>query len=375
MSDITQCSGNRIPLQAEEKKRVEVLDTVLARCSPWRLVSKTAGYLGAGSFGSVYDVVLKKKTGSAIKMALKLILIGDIKVKENIQLRDETVKEIYYGRLMSKANIGPRVYDEFLYTENDCACSNLPARLFGVILMEKFQGSGSAFIWSNPMEWTRRKKQPWGSAPTLKARGIVIRKMMNLTRRMIYKDLYCWDIKPGNFVVNITKSRNIKVRMIDFGGQFCIFGVKERDTMFKRMKDSAVDKKIAAISLHQFNDIFYNIIMLPFIWIINNMWTVSFKPTPQQKKDSLLFTNMLSRVTQPFFTKICKSSFMRNAMVVLLISEPLLFKQFSHYTGGDLHYQKKSPQPSAITEYFGFVLDTLCKKLLVSHRKTRKRLR
>ena len=66
--------------------------------------------------------------------------------------------------------------------------------------MEKFQGSATNFLDNNVV--TRKLlKHPL----TLKHKEIIIRKMMRLTRSMISHQLYCWDIKPGNFVVNVTR--------------------------------------------------------------------------------------------------------------------------------------------------------------------------
>ena len=158
---------------------------------------------------------------------------------------------MHFGQMMSDANIGPQIYDQFIFRKKG------GNKEWGLILMEKFQGSGADFLWAGG------SGRNWGATPNTKNRAIVIHKMMELAKKMVSKGLYCWDIKPGNYVANVNGNTmsKIKVRMIDFGGQFCVFGKEQRESMIKRIRTDAtkLDVKIPSLinlTLSKFNDIF-----------------------------------------------------------------------------------------------------------------------
>ena len=62
---------------------------------------------------------LKKPSGHKKEIALKVIILGEKGLKYNKLIKKESIDEIRFGRMMSKAKIGPRIYSEFLYENKD----------------------------------------------------------------------------------------------------------------------------------------------------------------------------------------------------------------------------------------------------------------
>jgi hypothetical protein len=363
MVKISQCSGDRIPPMYSFDERLNMLKRVLPLCSPWHIASDAITFLGEGSYGAVYNVVLQRGRGKSVQVALKIMEIGE--KNKNKALVEESVVEILNGRRMSKANIGPKIYDEFFYTEDKCLCSRQKPREFVFIIMEKFQGSVSQFLWSEP---SMSKK--WDKYATLKSKGIAIRKMMSLTKRMIGKNLYCWDIKPGNFVINAygTTAKKIKVKMIDFGGQFCKFGIEQREIYIGMLRElakinfwslggrSSIRSRqwLLNIGASEFDEIFYHLVMIPFIWMIAHI----------EYKDGAMMVNLKSeirKVAHTILLNLCHSTEIRDGCLSLLRVEPVIFKTFAHYTGGGFDLE---PTTANIRQHLGFVLSELCFELL-----------
>ena len=139
---LERCGGKAIlrnPVILEEKELVDMFKDVLSKCTSWNVVSKTIPLMGAGSYGAVYDVLFEKPSGHKKEIALKVIILGEKGLKYNKLIKKESIDEIRFGRMMSKAKIGPRIYSEFLY-ENKEDDGRTIEYIF--ILMEKFQGSG-----------------------------------------------------------------------------------------------------------------------------------------------------------------------------------------------------------------------------------------
>ena len=69
-------------------------------------------------------------------------------------------------------------------------------------------------------------------------------EMINIVRRQIFDyNMYCLDIKPNNFVVNL---HPFKVRMIDFGADWCTFD--NLDELFENLPE--ISKKRRQILLY-----------------------------------------------------------------------------------------------------------------------------
>ena len=172
--------------------------------------------------------------------------------------------------------------------------------------------------------------------------------MMELAKRMVSKGLYCWDIKPGNFVANVngnTKGK-IKVRMIDFGGQFCVFGEERRDAMIRRIRSDAAKLRVKIPSLikltpSKFNNIFYHLIMMPFLVLLRDRYRGFDFP----------------KVARPILNVICKEDVVRVGMVLILNANPVIFKTFQHYTRKTGQSRKT---PNQTVTYFVSVIHDLC---------------
>ena len=338
MVNIRVCkSGAMGPVHSEGEGGGKFWLSLLDTCSPYKPRDKGITYLAGGSYGAVFDIdVVNRQKHVRHNIALKVITIGSINTIAGRRLKAETLSEMHFGQMMSDANIGPKIYDQFIFHKKE------DNKEWGLILMEKFQGSGADFL------WTGGSGRGWGATPNTKNRAIVIQKMMELAKRMVSKGLYCWDIKPGNFVTNVngnTKGK-IKVRMIDFGGQFCVFGKKQRDSIIKRLRSDAAKLKVKIPSLikltpSKFNDIFYHLIMMPFLVLLRDR----YKGFDFQK------------VARPILNVICEENAVRLGMVLILQVDPVIFKTFQHYT----RKSGQSPKsPNQTVTYFASVIQDLC---------------
>ena len=167
---------------------------------------------------------------------------------------------------------------------------------------------------------------------------------------MLVAGLYCFDIKPSNFVVKDTK-----VRMIDFGGQFCnktpTVGASFLHKAARTIENggtipeySAELKQIANSPKSFTTEVFYQIIMLPFIVLTAN--AVSRHP------------DILS-VFNKFIKNLCKNTTMEIAIQIFLSNDTQLFNTFFHYIGKSARRPRKSSDRVKYVQYF---LKTFCQE-------------
>ena len=338
MANIRVCeSSGGGPIYSEGEGGGQFWLSLLDACSPYKPRGTRITYLAGGSYGAVFDIdVVNRRKHVRHNVALKVITIGSLKTAAGRRLKAETLSEMHFGQMMSDANIGPKIYDQFIFRKKG------GNKEWGLILMEKFQGSGADFLWAGG------SGRNWGATPNTKNRAIVIHKMMELAKRMVFKGLYCWDIKPGNYVANVNGNTmsKIKVRMIDFGGQFCVFGKEQRDAMIKGIRADAAKMHVKIPSLikltpSKFNDIFYHLIMMPFLVLLNDRY-MGFD---------------FQEVARPILNVICAERAVRTGMVLILQADPVIFKTFQHYT----RKAGESPKtPNQTVAYFASVLQDLC---------------
>jgi len=348
MANIRVCeSSGGGPIYSEGEGGGQFWLSLLDACSPYKPRGKRITYLAGGSYGAVFDIdVVNRRKHVRHSVALKVITIGSLKTAAGRRLKEETLAEMHFGQMMSDADIGPKIYDQFIFHKKE------GNKEWGLILMEKFQGSAADFL------WTGGSGRNWGATPNTKNRAIVIHKMMELAKRMVAEGLYCWDIKPGNFVANVdgnTKGK-IKVRMIDFGGQFCVFGEEERNRMMSAIRTSARKYSLAdglspreikgaqilaKLTINQFNMIFYYLIIMPFLVLLDERY-MGFD---------------FQEVAHPILRRICKENPLRLGMVLILKHNPVIFKTFQHYTRKEGEDMKG---PNQIVTYFTSVLNNLC---------------
>ena len=338
MTNIRVCeSSGGGPIYSEGEGGGQFWLSLLDACSPYKPRGTRITYLAGGSYGAVFDIdVVNRRKHARHNVALKVITIGSVKTAAGRRLKAETLSEMHFGQMMSDANIGPKIYDQFIFRKKG------GNKEWGLILMEKFQGSGADFLWAGG------SGRNWGATPNTKNRAIVIHKMMELAKKMVSKGLYCWDIKPGNYVANVNGNTmsKIKVRMIDFGGQFCVFGKKQRDDMIKRIRSDATKLRVKIPSLinltpRKFNHIFYHLIMMPFLVLLDDRY-MGFD---------------FQEVARPILNIICEEDAVRAGMVLILQADPVIFKTFQHYTRKAGESLKTANQT---VTYFASVLQNLC---------------
>ena len=272
--------------------------------------------LGEGAYGTVYGTTMrlrKKERNIAIKVVKY----------DTARLKKETLKEINYAKIMDEENIGPEIYDILHLTTKK-------RENFFIIIMKKYTYNGYDILVSS--EYTDKKKRK------------IIKKMIKLIQNMIDVGLYCFDIKPSNFVVE-----NTKVRMIDFGGQFCS---KEQTLGDKFLRKTAragkipeYQKELNAIAnspAYFVDHVFFNIIMLPFIVLV--------KRTVQNNSKIVSIFNI-------FIKQLCDNRTMQIAIQIFLAHDAKLFNTFFHYITSS-HRRPKTPGNR--TRFIGYFLKTFC---------------
>lgn len=171
------------------KNPVGSLKDVISNCSVKFKSIKDIKTIGKGGYGEVYSATLTTRTGKTKKLAVKKVEILD-----NHDFK-EANKEIEFMDSMSKAKIGPTL-DEAFIVEGMYVNQIIIMELFPYSVFDLFQN---------------RKYIPrWKS---------IIQSMINLLKKQWFDyNLLCFDVKPENYVYN---DKEKKVRMIDFGGDFC----------------------------------------------------------------------------------------------------------------------------------------------------------
>lgn len=276
--------------------------------------------LGKGAYGKVYAATRSNKHQT--ELAIKVIEY------DNERLRHESLVEIEYGTKMAKAKIGPKIYDILHLTS--------PQKTFFVIIMEKYPMDGNEAL--NSYQYSNKEKRK------------IIKKMIKLIIKMLEAGLYCFDIKPSNFVVKGTT-----VRMIDFGGQFCnktpTIGADFLHKAARTIENSgtipeysAELKQIANSPKSFATEVFFQIIMLPFIVLT----------AKAANKDH----NILS-VFDKFITDICENTTMKIAIQIFLGNDTQLFNTFFHYIGNST---RRPIKPSDRVKYVKYFLKTFCQE-------------
>lgn len=155
---------------------------------------KLEKYVGGGSYGSFFVCIYRNK-----RLGVK------IQVTRSRELVD---KESLFSNYMSDVGIGPLVYEDFfLY-------SKLERNRYGMmtfIFSELYDTNLKTYIRNNP------------SIKKL-LKTVDIMKIKTIQQMFLY-NMVCIDIKPDNFVYKLKKAKvtEDKIKMIDFGVQFCKF--------------------------------------------------------------------------------------------------------------------------------------------------------
>lgn len=203
--------------------------------------------IGAGSFG----ILIKARSMDGRDLAIKFLFNVDKHVDMMSKLDME--KELSYSYYMGKIGIGPEVLDSFYYViESDDLYKyktinsivknilnnegkanssvgllknryrNVPIEI-QCIVMEAYQMDCSTALSSEEINMSTKIE--------------IIKQMTRLIKSQIEHKVFCSDIKPGNFVVNVYGK--VDVKMIDFGVDFC----KEDKIYVYALMDTSVFKE------------------------------------------------------------------------------------------------------------------------------------
>jgi serine/threonine protein kinase len=145
--------------------------------------------IGRGSFGKVYRYSVDY-FGESIKVAVKEIVFNQV----DNELSKNT-KEIELGYSMGDLGIGPEIYGTFFEINN----SQLTGTQY--VIMEPMDTNGHDYL-ASPVYSKVQKK-------------FVVGRMIDILNKQIFHHgIFCFDVKPGNYLVNISP---LEVKMIDFG--------------------------------------------------------------------------------------------------------------------------------------------------------------
>ena len=203
-----RCIGNVKPKpkrksrkRRKSKKHIDIMSKKIEKCSRVFKNIKLIKKISAGGYGSIYlsDV---KKDDKKEKVLVKIEIVGKNLKKVNKRL-DDLTKEVEFSYYMSENLLSPKIYDSFFYFDRNTR------KILQISIMEKY----------NMDCYDAIKK-------LLKVNKydeiiFIIREMIKLLHKQIFEyNLFCTDIKPSNFVINLEK---MDVRIIDFGIDFCSF--------------------------------------------------------------------------------------------------------------------------------------------------------
>lgn len=215
-----------------------------------------------GTFG-----ILIKMNSSRGVMAVKFIFnVNRFSSAERI---NDMEKELAFSYLMSDTGIGPLVLDAFYYNINFGELRKFPS-LHGIfeIISDHFRRKNKVYKQFLPIENKLLQGKNPSNLPleiqcivmesyendcenalsdpnnSISIKVEIIKQMVNLLSEQIKHALYCYDIKPGNFVVNI-KNGSVDVKMIDFGADFCtenkIYSGYENDDIVPDLELTYID--------------------------------------------------------------------------------------------------------------------------------------
>ena len=309
----------------------------LQKCSRLRDTGEPPVHLGKGAFGVVYGFVIRKKNrlgvlGSPKNVAIKMQVIKKGKLKDFI-------KEAQYAAELGDKGISPKVYSAFYYNIQNNRASRLrgSGKAIGIIVMERFQMSCFDALIHPPQYIKTRYIQQ------------MIIGMFNIIDRMLKENIYCSDIKPGNFVVNFirrdplgfpTVVNIIDVALIDFSAAFCkrqaphyiqtIKAQAKRKLFIRKTDQGDVDKIPGWKKIHEATSqanpeysktLYGNILKIALILNINRILKNKYADSIRK---TLLYT------FYNFLNHICNSDAILENITESLVNERWLYITFMH---------------------------------------------
>jgi len=141
---------------------------------------------------------------------------GDVNREELMKLLEDALldgnldfvtKEASYAEFLGRHDLGPKIYKNFYYALKDSEGTALQ-KYRVIFIMERFHNDAFGIL-------TQYRVPVAQAASTFK-------QMLEIIEIITANNIFCRDVKPSNFVVNINQpTQEVMVRMIDFGGTFC----------------------------------------------------------------------------------------------------------------------------------------------------------
>jgi hypothetical protein len=140
-------------------------------------------------------------------------------------------RELAFSYYIGDAGIGPEVLDSFYYNFDSTDLKKYPD-LDKIIKYVRdrtaHQSITNPRVGSYPIEiqFIVMKSYQYDCTRIFEMANYalsdsVVKQMIELIKKQIKLGMYCYDVKPGNFVANILNNNKADVKMIDFGADFC----------------------------------------------------------------------------------------------------------------------------------------------------------
>lgn len=172
-------------------------------------------------------------------------------------LIDDMKHELSYSKIMGDVGLGPKIFDNFYYIFRGDKIKDIPglSDLFNRIKSYKKIEDLMSMTPSTVLEMQCIIMEEYKydcenllhvNYVSTPVKAAIIRQMCHIIEKQIDHGIYCNDIKPSNFVANLTDD-NADVKMIDFGSEFCtkknIYGSLKNDDVFYKDGDFNITAK------------------------------------------------------------------------------------------------------------------------------------
>jgi len=238
----------------EQRTKNNLCKKDITECLTTSIKEDTIKYIGGGTYGSIFKSEDLKGRSIIIKMIINVDITGSKKQKLNYKMNKELELTIAMGEL----GVGPIIYDAIFHEINSDEIDkykNLSKMLDLIKNGHKNKndnGSGNKthaqfkLLESNIDTCNKRKGKKVKNCHLMNIQIIsmqgfekdgndalfksnldnnvkyeIITRFIDLIYKQIFElYVYCYDIKPANFVINT--SPVLDVKMIDFGIDFCV---------------------------------------------------------------------------------------------------------------------------------------------------------
>lgn len=184
-------------------------------------------YIGGGAYGSVFRTEVENHL-----MAIKMILTIDPRSRSTQELLKKEIfaqKEINMSVAMGENKIGPNVINVVNYIIESNELSDYPIVNHMIMLAKENNKDLEIDLDDNKNHEVFVQFIIMDAYETdcyyaldddkyTSEHPIIFEQMVDIIKKQIDLGIYCYDIKPSNFIVNL---KPVDVRMIDFGADYC----------------------------------------------------------------------------------------------------------------------------------------------------------